>query len=307
MMDSKVAAVILSYNNTLDTIACVRSVAESNWPLLAIYVVDNGSRPEVVSELKEHLLKFPSAKLICATQNLGFAAGMNLGIKEALAGGANYILILNNDTVLERDAVAELVRGVNGAPHAAIAAPKILYYHDKSTLWFAGSNKSFPYPKHRGMGQKDQSQFDTLREISFATGCAMLVKTEILEELGLLDERFFFGMEDREFSLRCLRRGLKILYVPSSIIYHKVGLTRKGNVDFNKAYLGYLSQLFFIRITKNKLSWVGLFLIYGIYLALLLPLRTALTSGPTGWLATWRAALAAWSRAWHAERAWPLE
>jgi GT2 family glycosyltransferase len=93
--------------------------------------------------------------------------------------------------------------------------------------------------------------------------------------------------------------------MPSSIIYHKVGLTRNGNINFNKAFLGYLSQFFFIRTTKNKASWVGWFIIYGFYLAFLLPIRTIITNGFNGSLSTYKAALSAWLMAWRAERAWP--
>lgn len=303
-MISRVAVVILSYNNVGDTLACVQSVAASNVDPV-IYIVDNGSRPEIVQELKKEVQKLRSVTLISSKENLGFAAGMNLGIKRSLAEGAEWVFVLNNDTVLDKDAITELVKGATMQPRVAIAVPKILYFHDKSLIWYAGSKEAWPYPKHLGMGQRDEGQFDTTQPIPFATGCAMLIKAEVLKQVGLLDERYFFGMEDREFSLRCLQAGYTIQYVPSSVIYHKVGLTRKGAVAFDRAYLGYLSQLFFIRTTRSKACWISWFITYGIYLALLLPIRTIVTAGPAGCLNTWKAALSAWLKAWHAERAWP--
>ncbi len=307
-MTNNIAVIILSYNNVDDTLACIQSIAASNAEgLIHIYAVDNGSRPEIVQQLQKEIQKFSTVTLILSEKNLGFAAGMNIGIRKALAGGADYVLILNNDTILNENTILELVKGFALKANVAITVPKILYYDDQSTLWYAGSKKALPYSKHRGLGQKDKGQFDEVEEIDFATGCAMLIKAGVLKEIGLLDERYFFGMEDREFSIRCLREGYTILYIPTSVVYHKVGLTRNRDVHFDRIYLGYLSQLFYIRTTMGKLKWISWFIFYGFYLTFLLPLRIIIINGFSGWLSKSKAALLAWSKAWRAKRAWPLE
>jgi|SRR3989344_2298843 len=235
----KVAIVILNYNGTRDTTECLESIGKlilEEIKLLTI-VVDNGSTDslQAISNFKFQISNF-QFKLIKNEKNLGFAGGNNVGIKYVLREGSDYILILNNDTVVDKNLIKELLETAESDSKTGIVVPKIYFakgheYHRNrykenelgKIIWYAGGIMDWKniIGSHRGVDQVDTGQYDQVMETEFATGCAMFVKKEIFEKVGLFDEKYFLYYEDADLSERVKNAGYKIIYAPAAIIWHK--------------------------------------------------------------------------------------
>ena len=213
--------VILNWNRRNDTLECIRSVSELTYPCYRILIVDNASTDETLAAV--HSL-FPDVETVANTSNLGFAAGNNVGIKYALAHGADYVLLLNNDTLVDKRMVDELVAMGESGPDAGITVPKIYYFGEDERIWSAGAEwRVFPpRVKMIGLGQKDGPAFNDYKELDYATGCAMLIRREAFEKVGLLDPDFFMYQEDYDFSFKVRQAGFKIVYVPTATMWHKI-------------------------------------------------------------------------------------
>jgi GT2 family glycosyltransferase len=189
--------------------------------------VDNGS-----VDGSENLLRamFPDIPLLQAGSNLGFAGGNNLGIRYAIDHGADYIFLLNNDTVVDKEAVTALIEAAAADSGAGMLCSKIYFHERANVLWYAGA--SF-YPvigwgRHRGYGKVDVGQYDQLGETSRPTGCAMMVSRRVCEAIGLLREEMFCYAEDLDWGMRARNAGFKVLYVPASRVWHKVSRSSGG-------------------------------------------------------------------------------
>lgn len=228
MTDPLVAVVVLNYNGHEDTRACICSLQQASYPRLLIIVVDNASpKPGLETALQG----LPSVEIVRASSNLGFARGNNLGIRHALALGADYVTLLNNDTIVERNCFEPLIAAAESRPRVGAVAGTVLAYTDAPTdkIWYAGGKVS----KLRGgesralLGQRFRIEdFPNVIETKYVTGCFMMLPRFIIETCGALDEDFFFGVEDLELSWRLQKRGFRILYVPGSVIWHRGGRTR---------------------------------------------------------------------------------
>jgi len=304
---NRVGVVILNFNSAEDTINCVGSVKASAYPHIdPIVVVDNGSSQSCLDKLRNELNTSGKTVLIELGANYGFSAGMNRGIEFAKKAGADSVLLLNNDTIMETDCIQHLVQTSQRSDAVGIVAPKIRDFEKPRVICFAGSRPGLQYPKQRGIGQVDRGQYDRLEKIEFASGCAFLMTDRAFNKVGLLDERFFFGGEDREISFRCTKAGLDIWYEPRAVIYHKNAATRKRIPQPERLYIGYLTQLFLIKKMKSRCIWLGWYGAYALYLLTIFPLRLALTSGIG--MTYWESLCAAWSAwafAYGAERAYP--
>ncbi|MBI5465538.1 glycosyltransferase family 2 protein [Candidatus Gottesmanbacteria bacterium] len=238
----KVTIIILNWNGKEDTLECLKSVRQLsaiNCQLSTI-VVDNGSTDGLVNEIKNEKLKMKNdnvkLKIIENKKNLGFAEGNNVGIRYALKEGADYVMLLNNDTLVEKNMVKELLWVMEKDKTIAIAGPKIYFapgfeYHANrykeeergKVIWYAGGIIDWQnvYASHRGVDEVDHGQYNKEEETDFVTGCAMMVKREVFEKIGFLDPKYFLYFEDNDFCQRAKRAGFKIFYVPKAIIYHK--------------------------------------------------------------------------------------
>lgn len=231
----KVFISIINFNGSENTRECLESIDNLNLIGLdlGVIVIDNGSKEKL--DLEENFLKNASLKIILNPRNLGFSGGHNLGIKYALSNGANYVVILNNDTVLDRNLVYELVNGFKDAK-TGIVSPKIYFangfeFHKQrykkedlgKIIWYAGGKMDWDnvIGKHIGVDEVDNGQFDLEKPVDFASGCAMAIKREVLERVGLFDERYFLYYEDNDFSQRAKKAGYEITYAPKAFIWHK--------------------------------------------------------------------------------------
>ncbi len=219
-MNKKVAIILVNWNGKADTLACLKSLGEDQYPHKQIFVVDNDSADDSASALEA---AYPEVTLIRAGRNLGFTGGNNLGIRQALDAGADYVFLLNNDTTVEPDAVSQLVRAAERRPEAGLLTPAIYYFDEPEKAWFVGSKLDLK----RAVAVHDNThpvqRDDPEREIPWASGCAMLLPAAVIKQAGGFDERYFLNWEDVDLSLRIRQAGGSIFLVPSARIYHKVG------------------------------------------------------------------------------------
>ena len=223
-----VVSVVLNWNGRDDTLACLRSLERVDWPCHDAIVVDNGSVDGSLGAIEaEH----PGARTIATGANLGFAEGNNVGLRAALAAGADYVLLLNNDTVVAPDMVRCLVAEAEARPDAAALCPLIYYLDPPDRIWYAGARfdaRRGHNGRHTGYGERDTGQYDRVREIGRATGAAMLVRRAAIEQVGLLDGDLFLQVEDVEWSLRMRRAGWRIFFAPAGKVWHRVSVTTGG-------------------------------------------------------------------------------
>lgn len=247
----KVYIIILNWNQLEYTLDCIKSVKMLIYPNFKIIVVDNGSKINSEDIIrKEHR----DIILINNKENLGFAGGNNVGIRYALLNDADYIWLLNNDTTVDHCALTAMVDIGEKIPECGILGSKI-YYHDKPELiWFAGAtiNWKKAISNHIGQNQKDSPQYDILHEMERVTGCSMLVKKEVCERIGLMDDSLFLYAEELDWCVRARKAGYKILYVPSSIIYHKVSISTGKDFDI---VFNYFNTRNFLYVIKKNMSF----------------------------------------------------
>jgi len=225
-MKNKLAIIIINWRRYDDTVECLRSVKASNYQDYRIILVDNASDDGSGEKLAK---EFPDIKAIFNKKNYGFAEGNNIGIKQALKDEAKYILLLNNDAVVGRDCLSNLIAVMEHEPATGIIGPKI-YFYNANTVWYAGGklNRLTGLTFHIGEGVEDRGQFSQPAEVDFVTGCALMVKSEVFERVGLLDKDFYHNHEDAEFCLRAKAAGFGLTYEPSAIVYHKLARSTGG-------------------------------------------------------------------------------
>ena len=216
-----VAAVVLSWNGREDTLACLRSLAGE---AVDAIVVDNASEDGSAEVVEQ---QFPAVELIRNDVNLGYAGGMNVGIRRALERGADHVLLLNNDVEVEPGAVAKLAAAAEGA---GAVSPLITFAANPETVWYAGASfdpRRGYNGRHRGLG-RPAAEFTEVAETDRACRAAMLIPRAALDEVGLLDEELFAYFEDAEWSLRARRAGLPVRVAPSARVRHKVSASTGG-------------------------------------------------------------------------------
>lgn len=231
-MQRKVYILVLNWNGKDDTMDCLKSLQFTNYDNYKIVLVDNGSEDGSVSAVRE---KFPDVEIVETGKNLGFAGGNNVGIQYAMKQGADYIFLINNDTIVNPDYLKELVVAADADPEIGAAGSKIYYFSESNRIWFAGGKINWLKNKgeHIGLDEIDVGQYDEMGEVGFLTGCSLLLKREVVEKVGLLRDDYFLYYEDADYSLRIKNAGYKIVYVPKSKIYHKVSRsTKPGSASY---------------------------------------------------------------------------
>ena len=215
-----VYAVVLSFNHYSDTAECLDSVQKSDYENLRIVLVDNGSADGTVDKARAD---FPNVQVIASGGNLGVPWGYNIGFSHALKSGAQYVLMLNNDTIIDREMVRALVNAGEADPESGILMPKVLYHGEPQTVWAAGGrHRRFP-PAHVIVGQ-GLSTLDIQQpfQLEYALSCGLLIHQRAFQKAGLFDPGYFFQFDDWDFSQRVRAHGLHIMLIPSAQMWHKV-------------------------------------------------------------------------------------
>ncbi len=278
MTQPKLAIIILNWNNWNDTCECMASLLENTYQNFQIILLDNGSNDDSIkyiqswakgrqlisigplkSVAKKYKVDFKKFSLneiqdknyklntlrtrlliIENNENIGFARGCNTGIRYALRNHFENILLLNNDTTVDKKCIEILIDFNNNNKQYAVLSPKIYYYDKPNQIWnFGGKLTLNGSRKYYCQNKIDTNNIkEEVKEITFITGCALFARTEIFEKYGLLSEKFFFGEEDYEFSLRMKNLRIKMAAIASAKVYHKIGLS--SNIVFSENHTPYI-------------------------------------------------------------------
>jgi len=260
----KVSVITVNWNNFNDSAECLESLRKTTYSNFEVIVVDNGSGGDDVSLLKQRF--GDSIRLIVNDKNSGFAGGCNIGIKDALARGADYVVLLNNDTVVAPDFLEGLVRVAQSDERVGIAGGKVFCYELPELIWFAGGIINYRTGRTpiRGSGEADKGQFDEIVRVDWISGCFMFISRDVLQAVGMLDERFFFGWEDVDLCVRAARKGFKVLFVPESRIWHKgFGINKRDRLMGMPVYYATRGQFLFMdkHFAKPQLAVAWLYFI----------------------------------------------
>ncbi|EQB88386.1 GT2 family glycosyltransferase [Clostridium punense] len=253
-MNKKVAIILLNYCGVEDTLECVKSLEAIDYKNYEIIIVDNNSPDNSYEVLKQSI--GDKHTLIKAESNGGFAKGNNIGIDYALKSGCDYVLLLNNDTIVEKDFLGHMVNCYESNPNIGIVGCKIPYYNKKDYIWFAGGEINYNrfYGSHYGEGQLDKEAFNKEKKVTFTTGCVMLIGVEVIKTVGMLPEEYFMYFEDVDYCVKVLEKGYNIYYCPKAIVYHKVSATSGGQLSPFSIKWSTRNRLIFMEKYKNKVS-----------------------------------------------------
>jgi GT2 family glycosyltransferase len=254
----KIYVILVNYNGYKDTIECVQSIQNMNYENFKILIVDNGSTNDSIIQLKRAVNE---CFIIESKMNLGFAGGNNLGIKYALENGADYILLLNNDTIVDLNFLNNMIQPFKSNIDIGIVGCKIMYYPEKNIIWYAGGYIDwFRFVgMHFGLKEFDKGQYNDEKEIDFMTGCCMLIKKEVFKKVGLLSNEYFMYFEDVDFCVKVRERGYKIWYNPNAVIYHKVGFSAGGEESSFAIKWCTRNRIIFMNRHKNNVSRIKFF------------------------------------------------
>lgn len=247
----QVSIIIVTFNGRKHILNCLESIKKTTYVNYEVIVVDNGSKDGTSEIIKKN---FPDVKLILNNRNLGFTGGNNEGIKQAKG---SIIFLLNDDTIIHSRLIEVLVKELTKSSEIGIVGPKIYFMSDSANkpdkIWFAGGkiNWSAGSSYHLGRNLTDREFIeDSQKEVDFITGCALMIKKEVVNKIGLLDNRFFAFYEDADWCQKARKAGYKVVYVPFGGVWHIKSAT---------------ASHVFLEDLKNKLSkqgFLGKMLIY---------------------------------------------
>ncbi|OGZ34463.1 MAG: hypothetical protein A2Y98_04010 [Candidatus Portnoybacteria bacterium RBG_19FT_COMBO_36_7] len=262
-MNPKVYIIILNWNGCNDTIECIESLKSVTYPNFSVVVVDNASSDNSIDVIPR---KYRDIAFIEVKKNMGFAGGNNIGIKYALEHGADYILLLNNDTTVEPNFLSELVNVAQANKKIGILGPKIYFYSEPAKIWFGGGRLNLIKTKgthidYLKIDNKEQPPGKP-RETRYITGCCLLIKKDTVSKIGMISEDYFLYYEDADWCVRAKKAGWKIIFVPSSVIYHKQS---RSTDEYSFPYIYYHSRNGLIlgsRFGVTTLTYLLSFLIF---------------------------------------------
>jgi GT2 family glycosyltransferase len=309
-----VVIIILNWNGWSDTIECIESVFQINYPNFRVLIVDNYSSDDSIQKIKDFtegkikvkskffkydpnnkpieisiynkeefesetfLTNNKQLNLLKNEKNYGFAEGNNIGIKFALKNlNPDYILLLNNDTVVEKDFLAEMTTIGENNKEIGILGPKIYYYNKPNKIWSVGAKISWKTCRgiHVGINEKDNGQYEEKKEVEYVSGSAFLIKTEVIQKIGLLNKEFFLYFEETDWTLRASEMGYKSFYIPKAKIWHKVSKSGGGiSKPIGLYYITRNRWLFMDKWAKN--GDYAFFIIYQILGAIILPITLSI-------------------------------
>ena len=246
--------VMLNWNLPDETAECIQSVMNSLSPDTHIVLVDNGSQDNSVELIKQHF--GTSIELIENKTNLGFAGGVNAGLRHALENGARSILILNNDTTIDASMINYLIETAENHPKAGLVGPVIYHSDQTQRIWRVGDVDVpvLPLPMRladRRVTSADNTEF----RLGYITACGMLIRREVLEMIGFFDERYFMYYEDADFCQRAKNAGFEIWCSPQAKMWHKVSLSSHKQ-EAARRYLQTWGRAEFYRTYKHGFSWI---------------------------------------------------
>lgn len=257
--DDPIGIVTVTYNSAAVLPDFLDSIKQQTYRNFIVYAVDSCSSDNSVSLLREH--SGPAFKVIKNAKNVGIAKGNNQGIRAALADRCGAVLLLNNDVVFERNFILSLFEGLKA--NACSMTVPLIYFHDSPTrIWAAGGGfrallgqQTF----HRGEGKEDNGRYNEAVETVFAPACCILIKRDVFDKIGLMDERFFVYSEDVDFMYRASKANLATRVIPSAKLWHKVHTLTGVESDFTYFYGARGRALFLYKhLRTSAFIWLAL-------------------------------------------------
>lgn len=252
---SSVTVIVLNWNGRELLEDCLGSLEKVDYNHFNILVVDNGSTDDSVEYVTS---TFPNVDILELNENLGFAAGNNAGFKHAvLAYNMKFVIFLNNDTIVDENFIKPLLLPFNDLT-VGQTAPKIFYESEKEKIWYAGGKVNLWTGNifHEGIRKIDTERFKKIKNTDYATGCCFCIKTSDFEKLNGFDESFSMYGEDVDLSLRVMKSGKNVFFIPESKIYHKVSASIGGEFSLNKILRKYKSLLKLYYLHSNIIQWI---------------------------------------------------
>lgn len=246
--EPRVIIVVLNWNNAPDTIACLESLNRLEYKNRQIIVVDNGSSDDSVWLLRK---AYPCIDLLETRENLGYAEGNNVGIRQALASAPDYVCVLNNDTEVAPDFITRLVEEAESDAAVGIVGPKMYFFEPPDMVFAAGSLVEWNKGElnQRGMWQREsivgRLYAEQPEDVDFIIGCGVLIKRTALERVGLLDPRYYLNFEDVDLCIRARQAGYRVRYTPGAVLRHKVSASLGQGSPRNTYYMTRNALLFF--------------------------------------------------------------
>jgi hypothetical protein len=270
MNEAKVSIIVLNWNGWKDTLECLDSIYLSSYNNYEVFVVDNGSTDGSADHIKKYLKNKNKTQLIQLDTNTGYAKGNNLAISYILQNReSKYIIILNNDTIVDKEFVRQLVKTAEKDKKIGIVGAKNYYYNSPKKIWYEGGNIYWWLGGTVSLHANRNSKLPC--ETGYVCGSALLIKTIVVKKIGSFDEKFFCYYEDADLSERARKAGFLVIYEPRSFIWHKVGASSgtssfyiytniRNRIWYEKKYLPvykyyiFLFILLFIRLPINALT-----------------------------------------------------
>ena len=246
--------VVLNFNRRKDTLQCISSLAQNTYKNQKIILLDNSLTDGSVEAVEA---RFPDVQIIRLQQNLGYAGNNNVGIDEAMRQGAEWIFVLNEDTVLAPDCVAQLVSVGESDPTIGIVGPMV-YHHDEPEIIQSAGGKMDKYfrAEHLGQNQVDRGQYPQPHLVEWISGCGIMVRRAVIDQIGTIDARFFLYAEELEWCIRASEVGWKIVHIPQAKLWHK-GVQRDYHPKPSLMY--YLTRNRLLLLSKHRAplsAWV---------------------------------------------------
>ena len=268
---NRTAIILLNWNSYEHTANCIRSLQKCAGEGFDIIVVDNGSQDGSIQKLQQ---EFDQVIFLTYETNHGFVGGNNRGFQYALGKNYEYVMMLNNDVFVERFFMHHLINYMDFHPEAGAIQPKIFFNNDRTKIWNGGSKYAswlgWTYSKNYMRGQGNLQR--TLHEVDWITGCALLVRSSILKEIGLLNENFFIYYEDVDLSFRIKHAGYTLMFHPDAVIYHIAGMSHKakkkgpeGYANPIVHYLNFRNHLWLLRTWTKWYQWPTTLIAYFSY------------------------------------------
>jgi GT2 family glycosyltransferase len=257
MSDPVVIAVILNTSRRDDTLACIASIRAGTRAPDEIIVLDNRSTDGSADAIRA---LHPDVRLIELGRNLGYAGNNNMGIRAAMESGADWVLLLNEDTVLAPGCLEQLVSAGEADAVVGMVGPLIYHFDEPDVIQSAGGTLGSDWRSiHIGRNETDRGQFSSTRGVEWLSGCALLVRRTLVETAGMLDERFFYYWEENEWCVRARARGWTIVHGPAARLWHK-GVRRDYRPDAWVTYYDTRNRLLFMAIHRAPLgAWIRTF------------------------------------------------
>lgn len=243
-----ISIITLNYNQADITCAFLESTRSLQYPHYEILVCDMASEVDPTAQITRG--NYPYTRVLRSKKNLGFAGGNNWGMRQAIG---EFFFIVNNDTEVTPDLLNKLIKPFYEQSDIGVTCPKIKYFSNPNIIQYAGFNPMNVYTGRTtsiGSMEEDRGQYDEPRSTSAAHGCAMMVKKEILERVGMFAEKFFLYYEEWDWSARITRANYKIWYTADAEIYHKESLT-VGKTNPIKTYYLTRNRILYMRRNSN--------------------------------------------------------